>query len=455
MEETDSLLAESNGVDSADYGTSSDRKNRLVKGNSSRRATLLPSLLTVYGATLTSEMARGLLFPTLWLKVETVYGSTTPLGVVVGAFSVGRIIGTPIFGALSDHVNSYRSTLITCNVILLLGAILYGLSQSLLALITAQFVMGLGAGSLGTLRSYVAETAPRVDRTEHMAYLTALQYAGFIVTPAIGALLSSTAAEHELWFLNRFTAPICFLVFVTVVSIYALQQWLQEVRRPSSSGEELENDHVPSRSEELRIDTEEDESSSRTIVCLAGCILNFFAKGTVAIFETLIVMFAVQQLGWSTLQAGLSISLCGLVAFGIMISFQFLLRVVDDVDLIVIGWSVMVAGCLLLDSTVLPQVTSWRCYAALVLMFAIGYPVGHTSLIGVYSKIIESGPQGTFLGVFAASGSLARIVFPAASVWLVQQCGFSAAFSFAAVMLSLCLIFLLMQKKAINYAIRN
>lgn len=107
---------------------------------------------------------------------------------------------------------------------------------------------------------------------------SALQYAGFIVTPAIGALLSSAAAEHELWFLTRFTAPICFLVFAAVISIYALLQWLQEVRRPSSSSEELENDRVFSRSEELRIDTEEDLSSSRTVVCLAGCFLNFFAK---------------------------------------------------------------------------------------------------------------------------------------------------------------------------------
>ena len=50
---------------------------------------------------------------------------------------------------------------------------------------------------------------------------------------------------------------------------------------------------------------------------------------------------------------------------------------------------------------------------AIGLQYGIGYPIGHTALIGGFAKICKKGPQGFMLGMFAASaGSLARILFP-------------------------------------------
>ena len=41
-----------------------------------------------------------------------------------------------------------------------------------------------------------------------------------------------------------------------------------------------------------------------------------------------------------------------------------------------------------------------------------GYPIGHTSLLCLFSKIQKNGPQGALLGWFGFSGSLARVAFP-------------------------------------------
>lgn len=41
-----------------------------------------------------------------------------------------------------------------------------------------------------------------------------------------------------------------------------------------------------------------------------------------------------------------------------------------------------------------------------------GYPVGHTALLCLFSKIQKDGPQGRLLGWFGFSGSLARVLFP-------------------------------------------
>ena len=43
-------------------------------------------------------------------------------------------------------------------------------------------------------------------------------------------------------------------------------------------------------------------------------------------------------------------------------------------------------------------------------MYGVGYPVGHTAVIGWFSKAMKARPQGMLLGLFASAGSLARIV---------------------------------------------
>ena len=45
-------------------------------------------------------------------------------------------------------------------------------------------------------------------------------------------------------------------------------------------------------------------------------------------------------------------------------------------------------------------------------MYGVGYPVGHTAVIGWFSKAIKARPQGMLMGLFASAGSLARIIFP-------------------------------------------
>ena len=59
----------------------------------------------------------------------------------------------------------------------------------LAVLFIAQFVLGLGTGSLGVLRSYVAEQVAPAKRTYMLARLSALQYAGFAATPLFGSAL--------------------------------------------------------------------------------------------------------------------------------------------------------------------------------------------------------------------------------------------------------------------------
>ena len=68
-------------------------------------------------------------------------------------------------------------------------------------------------------------------------------------------------------------------------------------------------------------------------------------------------------------------------------------------------------------------------YLALACMYAVGYPLGHTALLGAFSKVIsgQRSHQGANMGIFAASGSAARVVFPLLSGLCAVTLGSDAA----------------------------
>ena len=103
------------------------------------------SIMVVVICVIVGDMARGVLFPTLWLLVQALGGSAFYQGAAVSAFSFGRILSSPVFGYASE-VYGYRYVLVVCNAVIALGSVMYTLSDSLSWLIFSQIVIGIGAG---------------------------------------------------------------------------------------------------------------------------------------------------------------------------------------------------------------------------------------------------------------------------------------------------------------------
>lgn len=156
--------------------------------------------------------------------------------------------------------------------------------------------------------------------------------------------------------------------------------------------------------------------------------------------------------------------MCGIVGVGFLLSFPILLRYFQDIDLVLFGLAIMVVSCMLVDSVpFIGQKTpdtygrseEERIYLALVLMFAIGYPIGHTALIGAFSKINKSGPQGTMMGIFGSCGSVARIIFPTLAGIIASQLGFGYAFLFTAIALVVSMMIMAWYRKLIHQILQH
>lgn len=162
----------------------------------------LTGFIVVCFVILIGDMSRGVFFPTMWPLVSELGGSTITLGYAVASFSFGRIFTNPMFGAMSVE-QGYTKTLLASVSILFVGTLVYTQIQNVGSsgcLIAAQIVQGIGSGTLGVTRAFVADITAKRQRTTYMAWITAVQYAGFTVTPFIGALLVKLFGDNEfIW----------------------------------------------------------------------------------------------------------------------------------------------------------------------------------------------------------------------------------------------------------------
>ncbi|CAN0250259.1 unnamed protein product [Ectocarpus fasciculatus] len=132
------------------------------------------SLLIVMCVVFLGDTARGIFFPTLWKYVQAMGGDRITLGYSVGAFSLGRqavVMISPYFGGLSTK-HGYRKVLMVASGLIALGALAYSLAWNTAALIGAQIIMGVGSGTLGVTRAYVADKSTPEQRTYLLAYTT-------------------------------------------------------------------------------------------------------------------------------------------------------------------------------------------------------------------------------------------------------------------------------------------
>lgn len=127
------------------YGAVNATESIKLKRESDHSTTDQISIIVIVLCVVVGDMSRGILFPTLWLLVQSLGGSSFSQGAAVSAFSFGRIISSPIFGYASE-MYGYRHVLIVCNVVLCLGALMYTMSESLSWLIFSQVIIGIGAG---------------------------------------------------------------------------------------------------------------------------------------------------------------------------------------------------------------------------------------------------------------------------------------------------------------------
>lgn len=473
---------------------SGEENSPLLQKVNSQMATRF-DIMTIAFCVLVGDMSRGLFFPTIWLLVKKFGGRIEDQGVAVALFSFGRIITSPIFGLMSERLG-FKPSLIISNCVIMLGCLIYMTATHLSVLFLAQLIIGFGCGTLGVTRSYIANVTMRANRTVHLAYLTSVQFAAFSVTPILGSVLASIGERNRFSIVgivnvNEFTLPAIFFAISSLLCLIFVWRFIGEegavIGEPAHG---TTNRYVPVQESEAAstmthatsltgtnavelelvgkhsknvtfsdelgrpVDRSVAEADDHSIqretayMLVGGCLMNVATKGTIGVFETLGSEYVSSMYGWSPLRTGGTFAACGTVGICFLLSFSHLTRLFGDYNLMLYGILAMILSCILLAVT--QRTNEIIFYIAIALMYSIGYPIGHTALLGSFSKIMRHGKQGFVMGLFASAGSFARVVFPIIASKLTSLLSESSAFCLMAAVLSLSVVSLLKWKEQIE-----
>jgi ceroid-lipofuscinosis MFS transporter 7 len=362
-----------------------------------------PGFVCVCFVILIGDMSRGVFFPSLWPLVQNLGGSEVLLGYAVASFSFGRILVNPLFGAWSHSIGYTKTLLLSCTI-LWIGTACYTQIQNVgqpAFLVITQTILGIGSGTLGVTRAFVADVTARRNRTTYMAWITAVQYGGFTVTPLFGALFNQVLGDADykifggILRLNMYTAPAFFMSAIVVSTIVILILFFRDRQRYH-----VESEDKKKKSQKRQ--TIEDVANSITKLgitvydcCILGCmLLNVATKGSIACFETLGIAMAQEFFAMRPSTAGFTIAACGVLGVIALLQMGHLEQRFTDVQIITAGILIMILGIVSLSQIENNndeenggyQNPGWLYAMAMVLIYAIGYPIGHTAVIGMFSK---------------------------------------------------------------------
>ena len=140
--------------------------------------------------TFSSMLGVGIILPILPLYADQLGATGIWIGVVIGGYSLSRVIFMPFIGRLSDR----RGRKLFISTGLLISSLLsraYILSNNIPQLIAIRLVHGAAAGMISPLtRAWVGDIAPRGEEGKWMGYFNAAFITGLATGPLLGGVIT-------------------------------------------------------------------------------------------------------------------------------------------------------------------------------------------------------------------------------------------------------------------------
>jgi EmrB/QacA subfamily drug resistance transporter len=137
-------------------------------------------------------------------------GDLRNLSWIVTAYLLSSTAVTPLYGKVSD-IYGRRTTLLTAIGIFIVGSIACALAPSMLALIIARFVQGLGGGGLISLaHTIIGDAMSPKERGRYMGYFGAVFALSSMAGPVLGGVLSQAFHWSLIFWIN---IPLGLLAF--------------------------------------------------------------------------------------------------------------------------------------------------------------------------------------------------------------------------------------------------
>jgi multidrug resistance protein len=333
------------------------------------------------------------------------------IGALFAAYSLTQFLLAPLWGALADRFGR-RPVLLASIGWGVAAYLLFALAQTYALLLLSRVLAGLSAAVIGVSQAYLADRTDPDERARGMGLLGAAFGMGFVVGPALGAVLSH-------W---GFDVPGYVAAALAAVNLALAVRWLPESLPPDRRAESVSPRPVWRRG-----------GTPRTGLASVFAIL-FLTTAAFSILYPVFPLFLQERMGFGPMQAGILFSLMGLVAA--LVQGGALGRLA--------AWAgerpLLRAGALLMGLGLgvlpLPFVESQAILVLVLLPMALGFAVTTPVAQALLSRLSSPSEQASNLGVGQSMTSLARACGPLGGGLLFEHLGTPYPF-WAAVLLLL------------------
>jgi MFS transporter, DHA1 family, tetracycline resistance protein len=155
---------------------------------------------------------------------------------LLGLYSVGQLIGAPLWGMLSDRIGR-RPVLLVTLLANAAATLLLAVADTELLLGVSRFVSGIAAGNISTAFAYVTDIADAKSRPRYLGLLGSAFGIGFVIGPALGGLIAGAGDDPAGFARVAHTAGgLSLLAFVCTALLVRESLPLEHRRRGGGRG---------------------------------------------------------------------------------------------------------------------------------------------------------------------------------------------------------------------------
>lgn len=343
-------------------------------------------------------------------------------GILGSLYSLMQFVFAPIWGRRSDRLG--RKSVLKITILgTALSYLVWFFSGSFELLVLGRLLGGIMAGNISVATAAVADMTSKKDRSKGMALVGVTFGVGFIIGPAIGALLSLVnildfAPALESFGVNPFSVPALVAFGLTLVNYVWLNARFEESLKEENRDTTKSQGGLASVINLLSIK----HPGIRQVNWLYLVFITAFSG-----MEFTLTFLAVERFFYSPAQNGYIFLYVGFIL--ILVQGGIVRRMtpkIGEKKTAIAGLLFGVLAFILLSRSQ----TELLFYVSLTLMAFAGGLVNPslTSLVSLYSS---DDKQGANLGLFRSAGSLARAVGPLLAASIYWYFGSSTAYLFA------------------------
>src|SRR3989338_4467071 len=350
-------------------------------------------------------MGFGIVLPLLPFYASEFQASAVTIGLLYSVYSLAQLVFSPFWGSLSDRFGR-RPIMLLSTLGSALSYVLFALSHSLALLLVSRVLEEMVGGNISTAQAYVADVTAHEERTKGMGLIGAAFGIGFVIGPAISAvLIHSSVADFFHMGQNKYAVPGFFAAFLSTVSFFLVLTRLPETVKlsQSSDAERIVRAGIFTR-KFWRSLSKKNKDSVLTALLISLLLISVGHSALYSAFP----LFCSRQLGLTTENVGILFAIMGLIAVFIQGGLiRMLEKTFGERKLFVAGSLLMALGLALI-----PLARNIQTLSLYLAVLAVGGSLNGPTLNSLISKHSQPSGIGALMGTAQGLSALGRVIGP-------------------------------------------